>query len=167
MNETRALMFIFTGEEPSNGLVKDLAGMLTHACNVSDHLEYYMLDSDDIAKILSFHMMLKVSKQEQKLYQSAQQKEYTPEEEAVIYIGTVMADVLGAAYKPEDFVATLTQKISEARIEKTEESKRFMNALFILSQEDLVISQCLLRKYKLNEKKLLLIKRVYNLVSTY
>lgn len=161
--ETRAMLFIFVGEEPPVELVRDIAGMIAGCCNTTGTIDHFEYDSEDIAKaILTAPLASDVIGG---LRVQQQMKEHTPEEEAVIYVGTVMKDVLGVKFTPEDFVAALTKKISECRNSHTEEAKRFMNSLFILSQEGLVISQSILKKYKLNEKKILIIKRVYNLVN--
>lgn len=171
--QPRAIMFILTGTEPSVGLIKDLSGMIAANCNVAvdtngeftDSVECFQFNEDEMASAVAGAILLHAMTGGEPLQHAAhQEEEKTPEEQAVIYVGTVMKDELSKPWEPEEFIAALTQKIREARIADNDESRRFMDALFILSQEDLIVSRGLLKKYKLNEKKILLIKRIYNLL---
>lgn len=88
----------------------------------------------------------------------------TPEDEAIVTVALEMEDYLGAMYKVEDFTAALVKKMLVAKKSDTEENNKFLNSLFILSQENLNVSKTILKKYKMDAKKISLIKKIYNLI---
>lgn len=152
----KALIVMYEGDAASSRLVAAIGTAINSECN-GKNVSVYSYDEKDIANAI-----IKFATPEEE--PKSNHSEYNPEENAVIYIGTLFKNVLGQSYKTETFVSALTQKISEARYASDEDSKAFMHALWVLSQEDLHISQALLRKYRMNESKILIIKRIYNIV---
>lgn len=152
----KALIVMYEGDTVSSELVASIGSAINAECRAKN-ISVYSYDEKDIANAI-----IKFATPEEE--PKSNHSEYNAEEKAVIYIGTLFQNVLGQSYKTETFVSALTQKISEARYASDEDSKAFMNALFVLSQEDLHISQALLRKYRMNESKILIIKRIYNIV---
>lgn len=107
----------------------------------------------------------------EKAHESKEQKpeevDYTPEDQAIIFLGTVMKNELEKGSKAI-FVNGLINRIEKARKHPNREmSREFMNTLFILSQEDLTISAGLMTKYNFDEEKIAIVKEVYNIVKTY
>lgn len=91
----------------------------------------------------------------------------TPEDQAIIFLGTIMKNELEHGSKAV-FVNGLINRIEKARKRPDKEmSREFMNSLFILSQEDLVISGGVMKKYNFDEEKIAIVKEVYNMVKTY
>jgi len=158
--EPRALVFLFNGTEPDTITIRNMVSMLAAGCTiVVENCEYYSFNSADLAKLSLKMAVNSVNTTESK-------EELTAEEQALIFIGNEFKEEL-SDYKPELFLSKLLQRIAELRTSSDSEyAKAFMNALFILSQKDLNISQSLLRKYRLNEKKILMIKQVYNLIKS-
>ena len=160
--ETRALIILFCGEEVdeiTRGLI--ITHLRKHC--TSDSVEMIQLGSDEITKAI----IEKVCKPDDETKSSAVIAMRTPEDEAVIFIGTVMKDEL-SHFNAAHFISALTNKMAEASVNPhTEENKQFMNALFILSKEDLVISKSLLTKYKLSQQRIALIKKVYTLSASF
>lgn len=152
----KALIVMYEGDAASSRLVAAIGTAINSGCN-GKNVSVYSYDEKDIANAI-----IKFATPEEE--PKSNHSEYNPEENAVIYIGTLFKNVLGQSYKTETFVSALAQKISEARYASDEDSKAFMHALWVLSQEDLHISQALLRKYRMNESKILIIKRIYNIV---
>jgi hypothetical protein len=92
--------------------------------------------------------------------------ELTPEDNATILIGTTLADSI-ANYNASNFVKDILAKVEKCkRNPGKKENKAFMNALFILSNEDLRISKGLLDKYGLDPEKIAIIKKTYNFISS-
>ena len=91
----------------------------------------------------------------------------TPEDNAVIFLGTMMESEL-KHFDPGVFIASLVKRVNEAKKQPSKRVNReFMNALFILSQEDLCISKEILDKYNFDSEKIKLVKETYNFVSRY
>lgn len=86
----------------------------------------------------------------------------TPEDNAVIYIGELFKDELSNS-NDSNFIASLFIAIENAKRVGGEDSKKLLNAGFILSKEDLCISKKLLKKYNLDERRISTIKRVFQL----
>ena len=95
-----------------------------------------------------------------------EEAELTPEDNAAILIGTTLADSI-ANYNASNFVKDILAKVEKCkRNPGKKENKAFMNALFILSNEDLRISKGLLDKYGLDPEKIAIIKKTYNFISS-
>ena len=154
----KALVIFYNGQGLTERLRTAIANLLAKEFKAIGAASILEFDAEDIAKLL-----VKNSVNDE--CSKTQEQIKNPEEHAVVYVGEIMKDCLGSAYKPESFIEELTRIIAKARNSSAEEDIRLMTALSILSKENLQISQSLLRKYKLNERKIMIIKRVYNLIS--
>ena len=127
----------------------------------------YRLNDDDIASA----MVTKCIQMQTKIVGESGNFEnkdtLTPEDEAIVYIGTIFKDVLARPYNSTVFIHKLMEKImNAAENPELESSKRLINALFILSQEKLNVSATILKKYNMSKEKIGTIKRVYDLVKS-
>lgn len=163
MSEQRFLIIKFKGEEVSENLIRIMSSTIKNRCNVQEKVEVLTLDEDDIANIVISTTLKKMLTPH---CPTLEESELTPADKAVIYVGTVLNPYLGSNYKTENFVAKLAEKITEVKNRDDSEAREFMNAIFILSQEDLKISKSILKKYKLDENKIRIIKRLYNLIAS-
>lgn len=166
--QTRAIVIIFNGEEPSSEHFALITQFLVNHVNATGETNNFTFDAKDIAKFvlgsLKTGHIVDVSSDGSKT-------EKTPEEEAIIYVGTIMAEDLKKPFNGYELFSTLVNKMTELRTSAqlggagAEAHKQFMNALFILSQENLVISNSLMRKYHFSSEKIATIKKVYNFVT--
>lgn len=160
--QTRGILFIFYGQEPTEELIGVVANEIAKRCNAESNLDSFIFDAEDLSKCIVSSINATDKFATKKI------DEHTPEEKAVIYVGTVMKDALAAPFDTTEFIGELTSHVMRAKMSPTKtESKELMNALFILSMEDLVISQSLMKKYNLSQKKIEIIKRVYNMISKF
>lgn len=115
------------------------------------------LSNDEVAAAVAKVVPFEAKKEEVEL---------TPEDNAAILIGTIFADSI-ANYNASNFVKDILAKVEKCkRNPGKKENKAFMNALFILSTEDLRISKGLLDKYGLDPEKIAIIKKTYNFISS-
>lgn len=115
------------------------------------------LSNDEVAAAVAKVVPFEAKKEEVEL---------TPEDNAAILIGTALADSI-ANYNASNFVKDILAKVEKCkRNPGKKENKAFMNALFILSNEDLRISKGLLDKYGLDPEKIAIIKKTYNFISS-
>ena len=115
------------------------------------------LSNDEVAAAVAKVVPFEAKKEEVEL---------TPEDNAAILIGTIFADSI-ANYNASNFVKDILAKVEKCkRNPGKKENKAFMNALFILSNEDLRISKGLLDKYGLDPEKIAIIKKTYNFISS-
>ena len=116
-----------------------------------------ILSNDEVAAAVAKVVPFEAKKEEVEL---------TPEDNAAILIGTTLADSI-ANYNASNFVKDILAKVEKCkRNPGKKENKAFMNALFILSNEDLRISKGLLDKYGLDPEKIAIIKKTYNFISS-
>jgi hypothetical protein len=116
-----------------------------------------ILSNDEVAAAVAKVVPFEAKKEEIEL---------TPEDNAAILIGTTLADSI-ANYNASNFVKDILAKVEKCkRNPGKKENKAFMNALFILSNEDLRISKDLLDKYGLDPEKIAIIKKTYNFISS-
>lgn len=163
MSEQRFLIIKFKGEEVPEKLATGIGTRIKELCNVQEKVEVLALNEEDITNIV-MHSTLKRMLTPHCF--TLEELELTPADKAVIYVGTVLNPYLGSNYKTENFVAKLAEKITEVKNRDDSEAREFMNAIFILSQEDLKISKSILKKYRLDENKIRIIKRLYNLIAS-
>lgn len=155
--QLRAITLLFRGSEPNSETIAALSDIIGMSCQTTG-IEFFTYDSKDLAdSLIQSHKAT---------YVDSGKHELNAEEQAVVFIGTKFEKALKQEpYEPMMFAAPLFESISKAhRNPNTTASKSLMNALFILSQEDLNISASLLEKYHLDAEKIKTIKRVYNLV---
>lgn len=158
MDETRALVILFNGDEPNSAVLANVGAALNESCR-AENLNCFTFSAQDLATILL--------KQYKFATVASTQEQMTPEDEAVVYIGILLEKDLKEPFDGYKFFRAVLNKIDEVKIHFSEEEhKRLMNALFILSQEDLEVSRKLLKKYHFSQEKILILKKVYNFVTT-
>ena len=158
MNEARALVILFNGDEPNRAALANVGAALNESCS-AENLNCFAFSAQDLATILLKAGPITIA--------SMQDEEMTPEDKAVIYIGVLLEKDLKEPFDGYKFFRAVLNKIDEVKIHFSEEEhKRLMNALFILSQEDLEVSKKLLKKYHFSQEKILILKKVYNFVTT-
>lgn len=157
--QTRALVIIYTGEEVEKDVLDTIAAYLAqYDNNVTDVVTF---NAQEISKIILRESNCVIEKAGKK--DPVTQEAQTPEDKAVVFIGTIMKEELGSDYTDRTFVASIIDRIRCAKKYPTRTANReFMNALFILSQEDLKISSSLMEKYNLNRERLAIIRETYN-----
>lgn len=150
----RYIVIAHNGDPLTKEMREDIAEYLSKSCNT------VAIEFAEISE-LELSMMKKVAD----ATSIDKDDDGTPEDEAVIYIGSIFKNEL-TNFNPSKFAGALANKIAEASNNPNKESnKRFMNALFILSKDELLISQNLMKKYKLDHQRIKLIKNMYNLLS--
>ena len=163
MKETRAILFVFEGESiPENYAISigQNLGLVCDAAKVTN----FIFSAQDIAKCIVSREVPELTGKSA----SIKQEEKTPEDEAVIYIGTIMQDALTAPFDAQVFASQIIRKVNETKANFVPEvHKQFMNALFILSQENLVVSKTLMKKYHFSQEKLTTIKKTYNFLTKF
>lgn len=159
--ETRAILLIYTGDQISQETIETIAAVIGAQCD-TERIDNFVYSAEEIAAAIMQGKRADVATVKPKTQQ------LTPEDEAVVFIGNVMKDALEAPFDGYNLFKELMLKIDELRnSENTEMRKQFMNALFILSQENLVISKSLMKKYHFSQEKLMTIKKTYNFVTKF
>ncbi len=149
----RSLVFLYDGNTPSRQVIGDFAFRLSTEC-VATNVQAFVGDDKAIAESI-----IKNVKAEADV---AIEEEMTAADKAVVFIGETFRDILSHDYTKMGFILELTRMMFQARKHPgVSKNKALMNALFILSQEDLKISKSLLEQYHLDEEKLLVIKEIY------
>lgn len=147
----RVIVLSYVGTELSKlgvaALANTLSQYITLAIPNIDHFEY---DPQDIAKMVA---AIKMPIQDLEGTNVA--------ERAVVLIGSYMKKHLGENYTPEGFVFHITDIVKDR-------GRRFPDlykAIQVLSEENLEISSNLLKKCKMDEKKIRTIKYVWNIAN--
>lgn len=159
MIENRCLVIFFVGEE----LTEDTRTGIVQAfvANNLNPVDITELDSKEIDACI-----LAAAKNKEPKPAQIVQIHYTPEDEALIYIGKLFEKELNK-FDATEFISTLSNKIMKCKIDpNAEESKAFMNALFILNKDELLVSQSLMKKYKLSHPRINLIQKIYRLAQS-
>lgn len=158
--ETRAILLLFNGTEPTTEVVSMLTAPLMNLG--AENADVMAFNAKEIANlILARNNSAKIIKFDKK-----NENDFNAEENATIFIGTVMKDLLSDSNTDNgDIAEGILQKIISCRKSRKEQDKEFMNALFILSMDDLNISSTLMRKYNLTPERIGIIKKMYNLAQ--
>lgn len=95
-------------------------------------------------------------------------EEYTEEDNATIFIGTTFKDALSKYDKrPSILINKIVDKVNECKSSPNDEKSRiFINAMTILSRQDLKISESLLKKYNLDAEKIRVIRNTYDFANS-
>lgn len=148
-----SLVFLYDGTAPSPAVVGAIACELTQKCE-AENVQAFVGDGKAIAEAIVKNIKDDVD--------MVNEEEMTAADKAVVFIGETFRDILGHDYTKMGFILELTRMMFQARKHPgVSKNKALMNALFILSQEDLKISKSLLEQYHLDEEKLLVIKEIY------
>lgn len=161
MKEPRILTILFIGNELSRKTIAEISAIIHKNTNCDEKLNVSQYTEQDIRNLVTQAEAMK-----NKGFNSQKDPATTfrtPEDECCIFIGKMFEHILLPEAPITDFMLALIAAISEAKNDPlNEKSRKFMNALFILSQEDLVISKEIMRDMHINEEKLKVIKRIYN-----
>lgn len=147
MSESRALVVLYKGEQPSSLTLERIIAALSGQGVTSEKIEVIQLDSTDIAKSI-------VPTEALEHFSSS----YNAEESAAIYIGTKFANAL--ATSPYGvFAVEFTNYITTIRF--THADPEMVKAVNIIAGKDVLqIRKSLRTKYRITDKVLQLIKRV-------
>jgi len=161
MKQPRAIVLIYSGEEPTKEVLAVIAANIAVACE-TEQVDPFVLNPKEIAQAILEGVKLKVS---MPLEKEAQCK--TPEDRAAILVGTIMRNsLIGSNYSADTLVCNLVAKIREAKANPNNEFQReFMKALFILSQPDLKFNRNILKDMNLDKEKIAVIRDTYNLLK--
>lgn len=159
MREQRAIVIMYIGEEPSVETITNIAQQVAVNCNAQQNVDIEVYSPKDIANML-------VSKAKKVAEEKIKDEDRSPEDQAIIYLGTVLKGVLEAPFKEYDLMLGLVMYIQKVKeIGSEEENRKLMNAFFILSRENLVVSESLMKKYHFTPRKISTIRKVYNFVT--
>ena len=150
--KTNAIVIFYDGARLAD---EAIINALAQVCNSDKELEVFHLDSKDIAKTLVRAKDIVVKEDDT--------NEMTAEENAVVYIGTILKEALETNDKISIMLETANE-IEKARKKPNDKNnKKFINALFTLAQGDFDnISRSILREYNMNWEKISIIKSCYN-----
>jgi hypothetical protein len=163
MNEHRMIVISYYGS-PSPEMIEYLSEVIATREPRIENVEIFDYNASDVAKIVSKDALEKSST---KPPYGVVCDDLTPEDHAVVYIGTIMRNEL-ANYNTNNFISSLITRINEASVHpENEDSRKFMNALFILSKEHLIVSRRVLAKYHMTQQKLDVIRRTYHFSSSF
>lgn len=129
---------------------------LARACDSNKELEVFHLDSKEVAKTL-------VGATKTIVVEDECANEMTAEENAVVYVGTILKEALETDDKISIMMETVDEIAKAQKKPNDKKNKQFMNALFTLAQGDLSnISPSILREYDMDWEKISIIKSCYN-----
>jgi hypothetical protein len=150
---------MYIGEHPSGEVINDIAHKVAVKCNAQQNVDIQVYCPTDIANVL-------LGRAKKIVEEKTKDEDRTPEDQAIIYLGTILKDALEAPFNEYNLMVGLTlyiQKVKETGSE--EDNRKLMNALFILSRENLVVSESLMKKYHFTARKISTIRKVYNFVT--
>lgn len=163
--QTRAILLIYEGEvAPDDTFVIDLQKAVG-AQSGAETVNAVVFNQQEIAQVLlaSDHVSGVV-----KTMTKAARKprvENTPEDEAIIYFGTILAHALAKPFNKKEFTGAVLN--AYLKLGSEEEKKCFDNALEILSKEDLKISASLMNKYNFTRQKIAVFNTLHGFISKW
>jgi len=163
--QTRAILLIYEGEAaPDDTFVINLQTAVGKQSG-AETVHAVVFDQQEIAQVLlaSDHVS-GVVKTMTKATKKPRVKN-TPEDEAIIYFGTILAHALAKPFNKKEFTGAVLN--AYLRLGQEEEKKRFDNSLEILSKEDLNISASLMDKYNFTGQKIAVFKTLYGFISRW
>lgn len=155
--ETRAIVLIFEGTEVSAETLDVIAAAIAAQCNTLT-VDNFVYSSKEIADAI---MRSDLKYSGITAANPVTEATITPEDEAIIYIGTVMKEDLQKPFNKYTLSRAIIDKIN-SYVPGSEQATRFVNALFILSQENLEVSRNLMKKYHFSIEKIAVFKKMYN-----
>ena len=155
--ETRAIVLIFEGTEVSTETLDVISAAIAAQCNTMT-VDNFVYSSKEISDAI---MRSDLKYSGVKPVSPVIEPVKTPEGEAIIYIGTVMKEDLQKPFNKYTLSRAIIDKINSYDLGSVE-ATRFINALFILSQENLEVSRNLMKKYHFSIEKIAVFKKMYN-----
>jgi hypothetical protein len=165
MKQPRAIVLIYSGEEPPVDLLAAITTNIAVACG-TDQVDHFVFDPKNLATAIVLGITEKVKNGE---YAKKSASCLTPEDNAAVFIGGFMKNDLAdpKKYSQKEFSFHLLQKINEALDEPYNGINiEFLKAVKILSGENLKFSSKeILRDSWLNEERIGIIRDTYNFVK--
>lgn len=158
----KAIVILYDGEEPSIAAVTNIAQAVAINCEAS-RVDPVVMNEDDIAKILVKSVGRAVHN---KVEKEALKEEITPEDNALIVVGKIFAVSLMSGSDLLFYRALVAKTAEIAENHSADPNNVLKNALHILSRENLVVSKKLLKEFHFNERRLEMIKQVYQIFFT-
>lgn len=148
MKKIRAIVFLFHGEDVTDLLISKMALMIKNHCELDDNDEVNVTvrSGSEISDIVGNHL-----RDLRKTSDEGTCK--TPEDNAVFYIGKVMSKYLGKNYNPMFFSSELLHKAAKACEDpKKSPNKELLNALRILNQPTVNVSETILKEVNMTKE---------------
>lgn len=151
------LVILFNGTTTHEAVRAEISRTLGELCGATS-VEMLELNARELAIVAAKPIAEQLQVEEKR--ESATK---TAEDEAVIYIGNVMQEELSKPkFDPIDFIEVLLRKARDSK--QGADNRALLNAMFILSQDELHVSESLMKKFNMTPYKLKLIKRCYNII---
>lgn len=154
--ETRSIILIFEGTEVSEETLDVIAAAISAQCNTMT-VDNFVYSSKEIADAIMKSDLKCSGTRPAPVIEETK----TAEDEAIIYIGTIMEEDLKKPFNKYALSGAIIDKIKNYA-PGSAEATRFINALFILSQENLEVSRSLMKKYHFSIEKIAIFKKMYN-----
>jgi hypothetical protein len=151
----KAITFFFEGPQVPT---RTIGFIVEHMMNTSDRKVLYVgqLDDNDMLQI-----NVKASAGVAQI-QKDWNDDTTPAHQAIIYIGNLFKN----AHTDDSFKRALMHKALELSSRPdSEECKRLMNAMFILSQDSISVKASVMNQHNMSPTKIGMVRRVYNAIT--
>jgi hypothetical protein len=155
MKKIRAIVFLFRGEDVTELLLSKMGLMIKNHCELDDNDEVNVTvkNGSEISKIIGDHL--------EDLKDPEKGICKTKEDNAVFYIGKVMSKYLGKNYNPLFFSSELLRRVAKACEDpKQGSNKEFLNALRILDQPQVEVSETILKEVNMTKEIIELIQEL-------
>lgn len=157
--EPRAIVIVFQGGEPDVTIATQLVQLIADNCKTpTQDVKVRILDANDLSNLAIKNII-------------SEELEVKPAEDpiadAIVVIGTVMKDYLGSGYRPDIFMKGLIDKMDQAFESDGQTAKAFLNALSLISSFQVTSKDKLLKKWRLDQSKLSIIRTIYNIKGSH
>lgn len=156
MGNLHAIVVFYDGKTPTETDIDVLGAVLDERFGMTTDSQIMVYSEKELSNLI----LTGIPQVKELITPAKEVSNRTPEDYAVIYIGEILKPYL-KDYNYEQFVPILTRKIVAAQQNMTEDDRKFLNALDVLSQHTLNISKSLLREYYLTPRIITVIKNTY------
>lgn len=156
MGNLHAIVVFYDGKTPTETDIAVLGAVLDERFGMTTDSQIMVYSEKELSNLI----LTGIPQVKELITPAKEVSNRTPEDYAVIYIGEILKPYL-KDYNYEQFVPILTRKIVAAQQNMTEDDRKFLNALDVLSQHTLNISKSLLREYYLTPRIITVIKNTY------
>jgi hypothetical protein len=158
-NATKMLIVLFNGRTIHEAARAEICRTLGELCEATS-VEMMELNARELAIVAAKPIAEQLQVEEKK---TSGVDVKTPEDEAIVYIGNVMKEELSKPkFDPIDFIDVLLHKARDSK--NGADNRALLNAMFILSQDQLHVSESLMKEYNMTPYKVKLIKRCYSII---
>lgn len=162
MKKPRVIVLVFSGEEPDASILATIAANIAATCD-TDQVDPFVLGPKDIASAVLSGINLNIPSEKDNASECK-----TPEDNAAVLIGGLMKKELSKDFTNQFFVASLIDRIRKARkYPNNQLNREFLNALFILSQDNLNLSKSILAETNLNLDRIAIIRDTFTFMQKY